>query len=336
MANKLIPGQTQIGTSPRENSETGEIIEFKVYYGNVLRPLIQNQIKHLPMDEYMEMLAAFLQSDEGSAYDIPSPNEIERASKEMVNREKNFLKNKNQKPNGTQRDSDTAPVAKQTVKNDTEEIEESPEELQGYNSKGEVVETTKITSEEKEMAEVTNPNRNKFKPKDRSEAREEDVTDEQDNGTHKMVKPRANEGPLNPSYEKLYRGLARKSSSISGLKIALITFIFLTVVSIGALVFLGTNFYKLMAHGAAEVRVNGEEYQIPLTVDVELEEGESKLYMFGVSFTNIDGQVLQTVVPFGQLADNKLTAEEGEETDTDNPIQLNPIEIIKDAITDSE
>jgi len=96
---KLEPGKTKIGTALLKDEETQIITEFTVFYGNVLSPVINREVVHLPKEEYNKMLEAFLNEEQlpeeqftiepgGGEYDIPTRREVLLATIEMLNIEK--------------------------------------------------------------------------------------------------------------------------------------------------------------------------------------------------------------------------------------------------------
>ena len=86
----LVPGQTKIGTQNAKD-KNNIILTFTVYYGNVLEPPIDGKIGHLPKNNYRTMLEEFLNSEEGEEYAIPTEDEVEQASKDMLNKETEIL-----------------------------------------------------------------------------------------------------------------------------------------------------------------------------------------------------------------------------------------------------
>ena len=86
MAIKLQPGVTAIGEVNGKDSNNF-IRKFTILYGNVADPVINGEVMHLKADLYKKMLMKFLDSEEGKIYEIPSDEEIEQASIDMLNKE---------------------------------------------------------------------------------------------------------------------------------------------------------------------------------------------------------------------------------------------------------
>ena len=47
-----------------------------IYYGNFIRPMINDQFKTLKRERYLKMLDDFLNSEEGSRYERPGEQEM--------------------------------------------------------------------------------------------------------------------------------------------------------------------------------------------------------------------------------------------------------------------
>lgn len=86
MSKKLEAGVTFIGMI-KAKDKNNILLDFDLLYGNVLTPPINGKIGHLPINKYNQILRDFLDSDEGREYDIPTEEEVEQASIEMLNKE---------------------------------------------------------------------------------------------------------------------------------------------------------------------------------------------------------------------------------------------------------
>jgi len=91
---KLVVGQTLIGE--KKLKYKGKERTIQIFYGNFCMPLINNDFIVLNKEEYENMLDDFLSSPKGYAYEIPTPEEMEQACKEVKEREKKY-KEKNKK-----------------------------------------------------------------------------------------------------------------------------------------------------------------------------------------------------------------------------------------------
>lgn len=302
MAEELLVGRTKIGTSPRTILDTGEIIEFEVYYGNVLLPLVEGEVKHLPDKEYIEILAKFLSSEQGAGYRVPTTEEIAAASQEMYNREI-AIRNKQQAADQTNSNPDP-----ENSHSDAEEVAEDKNMSDTSNG---------ATAERDEQLKAYKPNRdlaleeataNSMESANNGSQEEEDDTSDKsrhsksDYQKNKYLDNQVKQHP-NPSYERLYRALVKKQSRVSGLRIALIVFVILFAASAFGLYYLLTNFYNLLENKNAELKINGETYTMPLDLnEIELENGQSEFYVFGISIKkDEEGNIHQSIIPFGQL-----------------------------------
>lgn len=82
---EMIPGKTKIGNI--DGRYNGIYREFKIYYGNIAEPVINDTVLHLPPNEYMDMLREFLASDEGQEYRVPTGGEVKQAINDLLNKE---------------------------------------------------------------------------------------------------------------------------------------------------------------------------------------------------------------------------------------------------------
>lgn len=85
MLKKLEPGKTIIGKI--DGKVEGVYRNFTVYYGNVVDPVINGKMYHLPEPDYMSLLKEFLQSNDGQQYQVPTVSEVKQAVKELINQE---------------------------------------------------------------------------------------------------------------------------------------------------------------------------------------------------------------------------------------------------------
>ena len=89
---KLEPGKTKIGQIPGKD-DNGNVCFFEVFYGNFLTPPVNGKYKSLKEPKYRELLANFLQSEEGLNYETPTEAEIEHAKIAVLNA-RNQVKNR--------------------------------------------------------------------------------------------------------------------------------------------------------------------------------------------------------------------------------------------------
>lgn len=91
----LEPGKTLIAIN--QPKIDGHLTTLKIYYGNFIKPLMKDangnwEFKRLNEKEYRKRLADFLDSPEGSEYKVPTEEEIEAVNKEVLEKEKAYLK----------------------------------------------------------------------------------------------------------------------------------------------------------------------------------------------------------------------------------------------------
>lgn len=354
---KLIPGQTKIGTTVRKDNN--DVIEFTVYYGNVLQPLIDGKVMHLTVDEYLKTLFEFLQSEEGKAYDKPTADEAQRACDEMVDKEhkvlgtSSHLRVEEQKPkvqpqpqqsnpvnnarpsannnpnvNNTQRANPTAGSEIRSTAQSTPRVQDSRND--SPNSDGTPDRRNLTAYEPKDIKPVDVDEyerqinaRNEAEYQRRlaeqraaqSDEEQEDAIQAQLDALHPKKekkklfgnKPTTEEveqeetKPINVAYDRLYKQLSNKTAKVKGLRVALIFVSTLLVVVSVLGGYLGLNLYKLFGKDEAIVQINGQPYAIPLEITTELEDGESRMYTYGVAVRNEGGTITKSVIPFGEI-----------------------------------
>lgn len=92
---KLQIGETLIGTE--QGKFNGHLTEFKIYYGNFIKPMVENpktheyEFKTLKEDVLKNILNEFLSSPEGSEYEAPSEEEIKEANRIVKEREEKYI-----------------------------------------------------------------------------------------------------------------------------------------------------------------------------------------------------------------------------------------------------
>lgn len=80
---ELEIGETELDTFEVMTSTGKQFVT--VYYGNIIIPAIDN-LKFLPIEQYLDILADFLRNYRGHRYRIPSPQEVEKAMMEGYER----------------------------------------------------------------------------------------------------------------------------------------------------------------------------------------------------------------------------------------------------------
>lgn len=110
----------------------------------------------------------------------------------------------------------------------------------------------------------------------------------------------------NPELEKKVDSLIgeienRNNARYRRFKIANIALAAVTVLSLAAT---GYMFYRMkqgiVPEGMTQISINGTTYDVPLA-DINVEDGESKILIYGFTTSKKDGQVTQSAVPLGEF-----------------------------------
>jgi hypothetical protein len=110
----------------------------------------------------------------------------------------------------------------------------------------------------------------------------------------------------NPELEKKVDSLIgeienRNNVRYRRFKIANIALAAVTVLSLAAT---GYMFYRMkqgiVPEGMTQISINGTTYDVPLA-DINVEDGESKILIYGFTTSKKDGQVTQSAVPLGEF-----------------------------------
>jgi len=72
---KMVIGETIIAQLKKQIN--GKDIIFTVFYGNIVRPKINNQSIYLQKETYQEMVELFIASEDGKEYNMPSQKQLE-------------------------------------------------------------------------------------------------------------------------------------------------------------------------------------------------------------------------------------------------------------------
>lgn len=118
MLKELEPGKTIIGKI--DGKVEGVYRNFTVYYGNVVDPVINGKMFHLPESDYMSLLKEFLQSEDGQQYQIPTVNEVKQAVKDLINQEEQIRSAQEEKRTKLQKELEEREAAKKEQAEDEE------------------------------------------------------------------------------------------------------------------------------------------------------------------------------------------------------------------------
>lgn len=86
---QLEPRKTVIGTF--EGRYEGIFNTFTLYYGNVVDPMVNGKILHLPEKVYNEMLGKFLETHKDE-YAVPTKGDVKLATTDLINAEVEIVK----------------------------------------------------------------------------------------------------------------------------------------------------------------------------------------------------------------------------------------------------
>lgn len=267
---ELEAGKTVLGTAKLLDPSNGVPLDFTVYYGNALSPIIDGNVVHLPPDDYLAMLDAFLNDEQldpknfpgyyvekGGEYEIPTKKQVEDAIAEMVRRER---------------------IAKQNIAR--QEQEKTNQKLEEYKKSKEELENSK--PEEEDEAKESDAS------KDAPIVQDEMKDDEEDEKKAKFLKRQE---------EKFENFRARKSDNyvvdtkkenMSTLVIAL-----LSVLIVLLLVAAGYLFY-LVKESERQSKILEPTSNNPVT-EIQLGDSDKKVIIYSVTVsTNQEGGVDQS------------------------------------------
>ena len=110
----------------------------------------------------------------------------------------------------------------------------------------------------------------------------------------------------NPELERKVDSLIEKIESRNNVRYhrVKITSIVLSVVTVLCLITSGYMFYRMkqgiVPEGKTQISINGKTYDVPLA-DINVEDGESKILIYGFTTSKKDGQLSQSAVPLGEF-----------------------------------
>ena len=266
----MIPGETTIGTVVSKDNN-GLIRDFSIYYGNVASPVVDGNVLHMKEDRYLNMLKTFLETDIGKEYEMPTEEEVKQATIEMLNRETRQKKQKEKKQRGENQESYNPG--------------NEPLQMEQVFENAATEHTTIQPLEAEEIVTIIDEG------EDRSE---------QENAERIPLRRRSSaKGKLAGHKEK---------KSISLLHLILVLALLFSLIA-NALQWLVHSGYAQFSFGktnagektiqSAEIKINEKEYTIPLK-DIELEEGETKIIIYGITTKAENGQIQNTAMPLGE------------------------------------
>ena len=111
---------------------------------------------------------------------------------------------------------------------------------------------------------------------------------------------------LSPELERKVDSLIEEIESRNNVRYhrVKITSIVLSVVTVLCLITSGYMFYRMkqgiVPEGKTQISINGKTYDVPLA-DINVEDGESKILIYGFTTSKKDGQLSQSAVPLGEF-----------------------------------
>lgn len=294
---QLEPGKTILGKTYLQDEASKEIMEFTVYYGNALSPLVNNKVMHMPDETYKKMLEAFLNEDDsdsnefiiekgGFGYEIPTQREVRNASIEMINREQRAQKQL-EKEHQEKLEAQKALEKKQEEEAAAQLAEQQQEQnvpLQN-NAAPEPQQTNNVPNQKKGFL-------NNRKPK------EEKKTDEQ----NKVAEQNINLSDTDVNKLDLILAEIRNGTAKRIRRYRIFT-VLIAVIALAAMALAGYIYYKDEIVGQSPktlITVNGQPYNVPVA-DVVVSEGEKKILVYGFTVTNNNGQIEHTAIPLGEF-----------------------------------
>ncbi|MBR3252111.1 MAG: hypothetical protein IKF80_10420 [Erysipelotrichaceae bacterium] len=266
---ELIPGKTQIGTL--RGNWNGTHRTMSIMYGNVASPVIDGQVLRLPEDKYMEMLESFLESEEGLKYRVPTRAESSKAIDDMLTLQEEVDRKRAEKEEAERRRKQQEEQERQRRAEEQKRLEaQREEELRLAQEKQQKEEEERRAKEEQERIDAEN-------------------------------RERMNQERL--ALEKREQRIKKTAAKAKKRKTALIIVTILLLLSLAANGFLlmtGSPFGSSGAPGIGQLDVNGSTYEVKLS-PITVNEGETKIVLYGISSTNKDGTVTNRVIEFGEI-----------------------------------
>ena len=276
---QMIPADTVIGQMTGKTN--GRFDEYKIYYGNIAESLTSKGTYRIPKEEkYMSYLKEFL-SNEGAEYKIPTNKEVQDAHIEALNivqRLKDKAEGINRDAKQEKTDNDNPKKYPASEQEDKQDKSDLPENDSDFDS-----------AEEEKLSDIL-PIANKRK---------------------KMNKgPKSSKKGLGPEIgPSIEDKQVVKQKKVSGGKL------FSLILAVLLALSLGVN-WKLLQQikterqiQYVEMKINDETFQVPLT-EIDLEEGESKLMIYGITSSMQNGEIQNKVSIIGNFDFNGFLQED--------------------------
>ncbi|MBR0419571.1 MAG: hypothetical protein IJI66_10400 [Erysipelotrichaceae bacterium] len=260
---ELIPGKTQIGTL--RGNWNGQHRTMSIMYGNVASPVIDGQVLRLPEDKYMEMLEKFLESEEGLKYRVPTVAETAKAIDDMLTLQEEVDRKRAQQEEAERKRKEQEELENRQRAEEEQRLEaQKQEELR--------------LAQEKEEAE-----KKEREEKERLEAQKQEELNQE-----------------RLAIEKKEQRIKKTAAQAKRRKIAVIVLSALLTLSLLANGFLLLTGMSLRTDGTGQLNINGAVYEIPLA-RLNVENGETKIMLYGISTTNKEGKISNKAIPLGEF-----------------------------------
>ena len=282
---KLLVGETVLAKTFRTDKDN-IIHSLEVRYGNVLYPPVNGQIVHIETDEeYKEILRNFLDDHQpedvdyqimhdGSLYEIPSEEDVDKATIEMLNREqraKNKIKKKEEETKS--KELKLSEIQNEIAKAEQEETTDAQVELPMEQPQQPQVAPVMLNTQELES-----------KLSSRFDTLEQII--EQNDAEHQI--------------------LARQLRFRKILSLVLGGLLLLSLAGLARMYYLRN---KPVDATYTLININGIDYQVPLA-NVEVEDGQKKILIYGFTSTMENGEVKHEAIPLGEFYMDKESIKE--------------------------
>lgn len=298
---ELVPGKTVIGHE--KGKINGVYQDLTILYGNAISPVtnIDNPL-HYKEEAYMEMLKNFLNSEEGMKYRVPTKEEVDQATIEVLNMEERIRQK--MKEEAKAKEAEEKRIQEEKEKAEQARLAEE-ERIAKEKAEAERLEQERIENERIEQERLEAQKQEELRLQEEAMRLEEEqrAKEEEEELLRKQEEERLLEEKLaieQKERQAKENKMSRDDKTIRKLKWFLIASMVLLIASMigNAWLFLNRNQSSNLSYG--QLSINGEVYEIPLA-NVDVKDGESRIIIYGISSTNTDGKISNSVLPLGEF-----------------------------------